>query len=192
MALEAQVRELLEAGNGRAAASAVIEVLGPSILRYLRAQLRLDDDAGDAFSQWAENVWQGLPAFRFDASLKSWGYRLAWNAAQNLRNEAWRRNGQRLAAGQASRLAESVRARAEPTAERQQALLDELRATLGEEDRMLLVLRLDRQLSWDEVSEVLAWEGAPAGAATLMKRYERIKAKLGRMARERGLLGDER
>lgn len=190
MALEARVRQLLEGGDRNEAVTAVIGALGPAILRYLRSILLVEDDAADAFSQWAEHVWLGLPAFRFDASLKTWGYRLAWNAAQNLRNEAWRRHGQRLVTGQASQLAESIRTRSAAVAERQRQALEELRAALDDAERSLLTLRLDQELSWEEVSEVMAQEGQVAEPATLMKRFERIKAKLGRMARERGLLED--
>jgi RNA polymerase sigma-70 factor (ECF subfamily) len=192
MTLEPRVQALLQAGDQNGAAGAVIEALGPAILRYLRSMLREEDDAGDAFSQWAENVWHGLPDFRFGASLKTWSYRLAWNAAQNLRNEAWRRHGQRFATGQASALAASLRTRSALVVERQRQALDELRAALDEEERCLLVLRLDQGLSWDEVAAVLAEGGAPVSAATLMKRFERIKTKLGKLARDRGLLDDVR
>jgi RNA polymerase sigma-70 factor (ECF subfamily) len=188
MALDAQVRHLVEGGDLNAAAAAVIEVLGPAILRYLRSMLREEDDAADAFSQWAENVWLGLATFRFGSSLKTWSYRLAWNAGQNLRNEAWRRHGQRLASGQASQLAESIRTRSAVVVERQRQALDELRAALDDAERSLLTLRIDQQLSWDEVSEVMTQGGQPVEPSTLMKRFERIKAKLGRLARQRGLL----
>jgi RNA polymerase sigma-70 factor (ECF subfamily) len=186
--LELSIRERLEAGDEAGAATAVIEALGPSILRYLRSMLRVEGDADDAFSQWSENVWIGLPAFRGQASLKTWGYRLAWNAAQNLRNEAWRRRGQRLATGQASALAQSIRTRSVVVVERQRRALDELREALSEEDRSLLILRLDQQLSWNEVAEVMATDGNPVDPATLMKRFERVKTKLGDLARQRGLL----
>ena len=188
MELDQRVRERRAAGDADGAATAVIEALGPSILRYLRSMLRVEEDAADAFSQWSENVWTGLPSFRGESSLKTWGYRLAWNAAQNLRNEAWRRRGQRLATGQASALAISIRTRSVVVVEQQRQALDELRATLSEEDRSLLVLRLDQQLSWNEVAEVLADEGKRIEPAALMKRFERIKARLGVLARERGLL----
>lgn len=184
------VKALVAAGQAGQAATLVVEALGPAILRYLRSMLRVEEDAADAFSQWAENVWRGLPAFRFEASLKTWAYRLAWNAAQNLRNEAWRKHGQRLATGMASALAESIRTRSALVVERQRQALDALRAALPDEDRSLLVLRLDQGLAWTEVAEVLAGEGAPVDPATLMKRYERIKARLGKLARERGLLDD--
>lgn len=192
MTLESRVQALLQAGDQNGAAGAVIEALGPAILRYLRSMLRAEDDAGDAFSQWAENTWHGLPDFRFGASLKTWSYRLAWNAAQNLRSEAWRRHGQRLTTGQASVLAASLRTRSAVVVEQQRQALDALRAALGEEERCLLVLRLDQGLSWDEVAAVLAEGGAPVSAATLMKRFERIKTKLGKLARDRGLLDEER
>jgi RNA polymerase sigma-70 factor (ECF subfamily) len=186
--LEQLIRERRDAGDHAGAATAMIEALGPAILRYLRSMLRVEEDAGDAFSQWSENVWTGLPAFRGEASLKTWAYRLAWNAAQNLRNEAWHRRGQRFATGQASALAQSIRTRSVVVVERQRQALDQLRASLSDEDRSLLVLRLDQQLSWNEVGEVLAAEGTRVDPATLMKRFERIKARLGQLARERGLI----
>jgi RNA polymerase sigma-70 factor (ECF subfamily) len=187
--LDQLVRERLAAGDADGAATALIEGLGPAILRYLRSMLRVEEDAADAFSQWSENVWTGLPAFRGESSLKTWGYRLAWNVAQNLRNEAWHRRGQRFATGQASLLAMSIRTKSVVIVERQRQALDELRAALSDEDRSLLVLRLDQQLSWNEVAEVLAADGKPVEAATLMKRFERVKTKLGELARARGLLG---
>jgi RNA polymerase sigma-70 factor (ECF subfamily) len=187
--LDQLVRERLAAGDPDGAATALIEALGPAILRYLRSMLRVEEDAADAFSQWSENVWTGLPAFRGESSLKTWSYRLAWNVAQNLRNEAWRRHGQRLSSGKASLLAMSIRTKSVVIVERQRQALDELRAALSDEDRSLLVLRLDQQLSWNEVAEVLAADGKPVDAATLMKRFERVKTKLGELARARGLLG---
>ena len=187
--LDRLVRERLAAGGPDAAATALIEALGPAILRYLRSMLRVEEDAADAFSQWSENVWTGLASFRGESSLKTWGYRLAWNAAQNLRNEAWRRRGQRLATGQASALAMSIQTKSVVVVERQRQALEELRAALSDEDRSLLVLRLDQQLPWNEVAEVLAAEGKRIEPATLMKRFERVKARLGELARERGLLG---
>jgi RNA polymerase sigma-70 factor (ECF subfamily) len=190
MALEEQVRQLLAGGDDGGAATAVIDALGPAILRYLRAVLRDEGDAGDGFSQWAENVWQGLPAFRFGSSLKTWSYRLARNVAVNLRDEAWRRRGQRLATGQASALAASIRTRSVLVVERRRQVLDELRATLDEEEQSLLTLRLDHELPWSEVAVVMAGEGTEVDPATLMKRFERIKLKLGKLARERGLLGE--
>jgi len=186
--LKQLVRERLDAGDASGAATLLIEALGPAILRYLRSLLRSEEDAADGFSQWCENVWAGLPAFRGESSLKTWAYRLAWNAAQNSRDQAWRRRVQGLRTGQASALAESIRTKSVVVHERQRRALDELRATLSDEDRSLLTLRVDQELEWTEVAEVMAASGAPVAPAALMKRFERLKAKLGQMARDRGLL----
>jgi RNA polymerase sigma-70 factor (ECF subfamily) len=91
--LEARVRALREAGELAAAATAAIRGLGPSVLRYLRSLLRDEDDAAEAFSRFAENLWTGLPGFRGQASVRTWAYRLAWSAAQDLRDGAWKRRG---------------------------------------------------------------------------------------------------
>lgn len=61
-----------------------------------------------------------------------------------------------------------------------------LRATLTPEELTLLTLRLDRQLSWREVAEVLAGEGGTPGEAEVRQRFEEVKERLGRMAGERG------
>jgi RNA polymerase sigma-70 factor, ECF subfamily len=186
--LETRVRELLAADERPAAATLAIQELGPPVLRYLRSLLRDEDDASDAFSVFAENVWRGLPGWRGEGSLKAWCFRLAWNAASNMRNEAWRRKGRRFFTGEASALAEEIRTRSHVRVERQRQALDKLRETLDVEDASLLTLRIDQKLSWAEIAEVTSADGEPVEAAALMKRFERLKARLARMAREEGLI----
>jgi RNA polymerase sigma-70 factor (ECF subfamily) len=188
MDVEERIRERLEAGDPRAAATEAIRGLGPQVLRYLRSMLRDEDAARDAFSQFAENLWKGIASFRGQSSARAWALRLAWNAALDLRRDAWRRRGRRFATGEASALAESIRTKTAVRVERQREALAELRASLSAEDRSLLLLRVDQQLSWEEVAEVLAEEGKPARPDALMKRFERLKERLGKMARDRGLV----
>jgi len=186
--LEERLKQLLAAGDLRGAATEAIRGYGPQVLQVLRAMLRDEAEAREAFSQFAENLWRGLPTFRGEASFKTWALRLACNAARNQRDEAWRRRGRRLATGEASALAEEVRTRSVVRVERQRQALDRLRQSLSVEEQSLLVLRLDQGLSWNEVAEVLAEEGAPAEPGALMKRFERVKERLGKLAREQGLV----
>lgn len=186
--LEERLQALLAAGDLRGAATEAIRGHGPQVLQVLRAMLRDEGDAREAFSQFAENLWKGLATFRGESSFKTWALRLACNAARNQRDEAWRRRGRRLATGEASALAEEVRTRSVVRVERQRRALDKLRESLTAEEQSLLVLRLDQELSWNEVAEVLAEEGKPAEPAALMKRYERLKERLGKLAREQGLV----
>jgi RNA polymerase sigma-70 factor, ECF subfamily len=195
-----QARLLLAAGKYREAAEMVIRDLGGGIARHLQALLREDEDARDAYSLWAVDVWKGLPGFRGESSLRSWAYRVARNAALRLRQEAWRRRGRRLRTSEAAVLAEEARRSSLLLREARVAKLVELRQALEPEEQALLQLRLDERLPWNEIADVL---GAPrdrpratrdvAGiepdiAATYRKRFERISKKLQRMARREGLL----
>jgi RNA polymerase sigma-70 factor (ECF subfamily) len=187
--LEDRVKELLANGDHRAAATLALKEHGPKILGYLQVVLRDQADAADAFSIFAENLWSGLPAWRGDASLRTWSYKLAWHAALNLRDEAWRRKGRRLQTGEASALADEIRTKTVIKVERQRGLLAELRAELSDEEQTLLVLRIDQELPWEEVAEVLATADAKPDTAALRKRFERLKERLAQLARSRGLVG---
>jgi RNA polymerase sigma-70 factor (ECF subfamily) len=186
--IEQRVRVLLAADDRPGAATAAIQELGPPVLRYLRSLLRDEDDASDAFSIFAENVWRGLPTWRGEGSLKAWCFRLAWNAATNLRNEAWRRRGRRFFTGEASALAQEIRTRSHVKVERQRQALDKLRESLEVEEVSLLTLRVDQKLSWAEIAEVFSADGERVEPAALMKRFERLKGRLARMAKDQGLI----
>jgi RNA polymerase sigma-70 factor (ECF subfamily) len=185
-AVENRVVSLADAGQADAAATAAIEGYGAAVFGYLRAILD-EDDARDAYASWSEDLWKGLPAFRREASLRAWSYRLAWHAACRLLRDPFRARGARLPTSAASRLAASAAASTVATGSRR-AGLDRLRAQLPPEDRTLLTLRLDRELEWDEVAAVLSAEGEPVTAPALRKRFERLKDRLRELAREEGLL----
>jgi RNA polymerase sigma-70 factor (ECF subfamily) len=188
MPTEERVRELLSAGDLQGAATEAIRGFGPQVLQYLRAVLRDEAEAREAFSQWAENLWKGLPSFRGQSSFKTWSLRLACNAALNLRDEAYRKRGRRFATGEASALAEDIRTKSVLRVERQRQALEKLRQSLSTEEQSLLVLRIDQGLPWNEIAEVLVLDGKPVEPATLMKRFERLKERLARLAREQGLV----
>lgn len=185
MVIDQEVAALLERGARDEAATAALAALGPAVLGYL-ASLHEEDDARDVFSTFAEDLWRGLPGWRREASLRAWAFRLAWHASARWRRDPWRKRGERLPTSAASRLAASIAMSRLPGGRRD--ALRRLRESLEPEERTLLVLRLDQELEWDEVAEVLSADGAPVEAATLRKRFERIKDRLARLAREQGLL----
>ena len=105
----------------------------------------------------------------------------------HVRSDTYRRLGRRLESGEASKLAQDVRTRSVVRDEVQRRGLDKLRATLSPEEQTLLFLRLDQQLEWNDVAEVLSGNGEPIEAATVRKRYERLKSDLAKLVKEQGL-----
>jgi len=182
---EARIRDLLAAADSRGAATEAMRAFAPKVLGYLRSVLRDEADAGDAFSVFAEHLWRGIGTFRGESSFRTWAFKVAYNAAMNVRNEAWRRLGRPLETGEASRLAEEIRTRTASRIERQRTALDEVRATLTPEEQTLLTLRLDQQLSWEEIADVLSTDGVKVEPAALRKRFQRLKDRLAELLRER-------
>jgi RNA polymerase sigma-70 factor (ECF subfamily) len=185
--VEDLVQARLQERDLRGAATVAIRELGPAVTRYLRGMLRSEADTADALSDWAESLWAGIGSFEGRSSFCSWAYRLAYHSALDLSDRAHRKRERRLATAEASVLAEQVRTTAFSD-ERRRRRLDELRAELSADDRTLLLLRVDQQLSWDDVAEVLSGPSAPVDSAAVRKRFERLKEKLRKLARERGLL----
>jgi RNA polymerase sigma-70 factor, ECF subfamily len=186
MAPDGRVAALLEAGEVDEAATVALQAFGPALLGYL-ASLLDEDDARDVFSAVAEDAWRGLPGFRFECSLRAWLFRLAWHAASRFLRDPWRRRGQPLPTSAASRLAASI-ADESRSPEGRRGALRALRMRLSPEEQSLLVLRVDKELEWEEVADVLAEAGGSSTPAALRKRFERVKDRLARMAREEGLL----
>lgn len=181
---ELRIRALLSTGDGRAGATEAMRAFGPKILGYLRSILRDEADAGDAFSVWAEHLWRGIHSFRGESSFRTWAFKIAYNAALNVRNEAWRRLGRPFEAGEASRLADEIRTKTAAREERQRTRLDEIRAQLSAEEQTLLTLRIDQQLSWDDIAEIFSANGEAVDPAALRKRFQRLKDRLADMLRE--------
>ena len=189
MSIDDHVRALVELGRIGDAAAEVVRGLGPEVLRYLRRLLRNDADAADAFSHFAESVWRGLGAFRFRCSVRAWAYRVAGNAVRDQRKQPWHQRRRRLWTREAQALAAEIRTRTRERVERQRRSIDVLLRSLPERDQELLFLRIDAELTWPEIAAAISRTGSPLDGAAAMKRYQRLSARLARMARERGILG---
>jgi RNA polymerase sigma-70 factor (ECF subfamily) len=75
--------------------------------------------------------------------------------------------------------------------------IEALRDSLEEEDRVLLLLRVERKLAWAEIARIFAEgdrEGEPDAAAIakeaarLRKRYQLVKERLRDLAKREGLI----
>lgn len=195
---EAEIRALSEAGNNDVATTRALELYADEIGGYLGAFMRSEAHAGDVFSQWAEDVWRGLPNFRWTSSLRTWSYTLARNAAHRFRRSPNNRAQNNLPLEVNSRVSNLVQDVRDSTAlflktqvkDRMRGLRDQLE----EEDQTLLILRVDRRLDWTEVASVMLEAADPEPtavkqkAAALRKRFERLKRRLRELAEAEGVL----
>ena len=187
--LEPRILALLDAGDVSGASTEALRGFGPQVLGYLTAVLRDEDDAHDVFSQFAEDLWRGLPGFRRESAVRTWAFRLAWHAASRYARDPYRKRHRPILTTEASKIAEQVRSTYSTYAPGGRAdKLLKLRESLDTEEQTLLILRVDKGMAWEDVAEVLRADGEPATPAALRKRFERLKEKLGRMAREKGLI----
>jgi RNA polymerase sigma-70 factor (ECF subfamily) len=193
------VRELLELGEVDAAISYAIEGYGPEILGFLVAVTRDADTADDIFSIFCEDVWKGLVGFRWEGALRAWLYTLCRRALVRYRRSAYQKNRCGLSAlGTLSQVAAKVRTAAHESCQAASPTqFSRLRDQLTEDERALLILRVDRGLAWNEIAQSMDDGDAPLTdtelhrqAAALRKRFERIKDRLRVLAREAGLLSD--
>jgi len=190
--LEDEIRAHCEAGDHGVAATVAIKGYGPEVLGYLVATARTETDATDAFALFCEDLWRGLPRFRFGASVRTWAYTLARHALYRVARDPERRRPKvpPSDAPELAHLADAVRT--STLMHLRTEVKDKvaaLRAQLDEEDRTILVLRIDRKLAWQDIARVLADEEiadaeATRRSAALRKRFERIKERLRRLAAE--------
>lgn len=196
---EPGLRALCEAGRIDEAASAALRLYGAEIFGFLLALSRGDEDsAGDVFSLFSEQLWRGLPAFNWHSSMRTWAYAVARNASRAHRRAAQRQARRSVALSDCPAVAEMAAAIRSETlsflrTERKNALA-ELRDELPEDDKTLLILRIDRELSWPDLARVfLGEEGATPEAlgreaARLRKRFQIIKQRIAQLGHKRGLL----
>jgi len=188
-AVEGEIAHLLESNDFPSAAAAIVRGYGPAILAYLAALAREADRADDAFSQFCEDLWRGLPAFRRDASVRTWVYKLAWHAWLRNEREPYRRRGRPLATKEMSHLAAEIRSTTalHLRSEAKDAVA-RLREQLTPAEQSLLVLRIDRGLSWSDVASVMSTPEEHLDAPTVAKRFQRVKDRLRKLAEDAGLL----
>jgi RNA polymerase sigma-70 factor (ECF subfamily) len=195
---DGRVQELIQRGDAVAATQAVVERYGAEIFGYVASLLKDEDLASDAFARACENVYKGILSFRGESSVRTWLYVIARNAAHRETRARRQRRAERLS-DVASALAAPIRTATE--AFKRTAVKSEiakLRDLLTDEERELLLLRVDRGLSWLEIAAVCAGSEAAdeetlkREAARCRKQFERTKERLRELAEQAGLLERER
>ena len=199
--LEQHARAACESGDHERAATLLLSHYGDELLAFLIARLRSDVEGSEAFSLLCEDLWLGLSGFQWRCSARAWAYALARNAAHRHARAPHQRRARKLTLEHnvpLSQLVAEVRSRTE--LHRRTETKDrfrELRERLEPDDQMLLILRIDRELSWRDLAQVMLGDDQAIDddkihreSSRLRKRFERVKDDIKRMAVEEGLLAD--
>ena len=194
---ETVIRAAFDRGDLHTAATLSLRAFGDEILSFLVAYLRSADDAHEVFASFAESFWRGLVDFEWRTTLRAWAYTVARHSAIRHKTAAHRKRGRNIPlseAGEISKIVEDVRSRtAVHLRTETKTKMRELRERLPADDQTLIILRVDRGMSWAELASVLYNADEVAKdpkrvEARLRQRFQTVKEKLREMARQEGLI----
>jgi RNA polymerase sigma-70 factor, ECF subfamily len=183
--LERRLRARFDAGDLDAVATQALAAYGAELYGFLVAVAR-GDDPDELFARLCEKLWRRLPGFRWESSFRTWAYLLARYVLIDVASERAGKPAETGISDHARTLAAA--ARTSTPAFQRSDVKDEfvaLRDQLDPDDRVLLVLRVDRDLAWREIAAVM-----DASEPALRKRFERVKDRLKQLARDEGLIPD--
>ncbi|HEX3763464.1 MAG TPA: sigma-70 family RNA polymerase sigma factor [Kofleriaceae bacterium] len=176
--VEERLMSLLRDGALDELASQAVESYGSELYGFLIHVLGDPTGPEDVFAQTIEDFWRGLPGFRGRCSVRTWLYKLAHHASVSYLRSPWYR-APRAASSAPSPLIAA--ARTLTVSWRRADVKDrwrELRREIAAEDRALLVLRVDRDLGWDEIAHVMLSESSDdASAMTVTREAERLRTR---------------
>lgn len=189
--LEASIRAHLEAGESAQAITVAIKGYGPEILAFLVGTMRDENAASEVFSAFSEDLLRGIEGFAWRSSFRTWAYTLARHACSRYLRDPHRRRARRLATDEVAGIVDELRTGTPQHMKTEMKhALARIRQALSPEERMLLILHVDRGMSLKEAAEVMSSEGEPVRHVALRKRFQRVKEKIRRLASDLGLPSD--
>jgi RNA polymerase sigma-70 factor, ECF subfamily len=196
---ESEIRAAWERRDLDEATTLALRTYGGEVYSLLLALHRTRTDADDAFSSFAERLWKSMSGFGFECSMRTWAYMIARRASRDLRRAERPRAQRRVTLDRTSiigKLVEQLRTQTlSMYGQENRDAVARLRDELPEDDRTLLVLRVDRALEWADLARTFLDDEANPTAddlkresARLRKRFQLIKERLLETGRKRGLL----
>lgn len=179
------VRGALAAGDEVRATVRLLDAYGAEVFGFLAGVLDGVAEARDAYASIGERARERLVTFGWPCGLRTWLYSLAHRVLVERRESAG-------LAGCGSELPHRDTTQPPRRKSRRDAVAH-LRSSLPLHDRELLVLRIDRQMTWEELAAVFLGDDASAKdlaleTLRLQARYRLLKEWLAREAEARGIL----
>jgi len=178
--IETRIRVAAVYNDWSVATTLALDAYGDELYGFALSITGSELDAEDVFAHAAEELHGQLPKFRWDCTVRAWGYRLVRHAWLRQLREPMRRRPLSDTPGLArARTITQTFSRPEV-----KQALDAICNDLGSEDQTLLILRVDRRLTWREIARVMSPvdtatdDAITKRAVTLRKRFDRLKEEL--------------
>jgi RNA polymerase sigma-70 factor, ECF subfamily len=194
--LEQEIRQLCRRGDVASAVTRALDGFGPEIMGLMVSRISDYERSQEAYSHFGENLWRGLPGFRWESSFRTWAYRLAHNACYQVLRRECARPERPMGIAVAPDMA--IGSRSELAPWQRTSMKDRLHSLydcLSPEQRMLLFLRVQRQMPWLEVARVMAEDEwalthveLKRKAAALRQQFKSLKDHLRSLFQQEGWL----
>lgn len=195
--VEDAIRAARDRGDLQEVARLALERYQVEIYSFLCARLGSESDAHEVFSQVIEDLWRAIDAFAWRCSLRTWLYTLARHAAVRFERAPSNQSARHRPLSGVSEPVASERSRTRPYLRTEvKDRFAAIRSSLSPDEQTLLVLRIDRDLGWEEVARILHDGDDPDDetlrrqAANLRQRFRQLKERLREKARADGLLDE--
>jgi RNA polymerase sigma-70 factor (ECF subfamily) len=174
---EDALRAMVQRGEARRAAQEALQSYGPELFGFLIAVVEDRDLAAAVYAGACRRMDQELAEFTWTCSLRTWMYALMRRQLGRQGHATTRRPGASPSSIALPDPAHTISRR--PAGRR--AAVAALRMRLPQEDRELLILRVDRSLAWKEIAiTALGWNASPIDLA---RESDRLRARM-RVVRE--------
>jgi RNA polymerase sigma-70 factor, ECF subfamily len=190
-ALEQRIQECCLRGDIEQAVKIALEGYGPEFLRLLGSILHDRELARDAYGVFSERLLLDLPDFRWECSFRTWAYQVARHVGYRMANASAARELP-VSHGAFHDEVQPERSQTSPWLQTTvKARFRALREQLTPHEQTLLMLRVDRRMSWLDVARAMATsdEERTSGAlnrraAVLRQQFQRVKERLRELAQE--------
>jgi RNA polymerase sigma-70 factor, ECF subfamily len=197
--LERGIRQSAEQRDFTGATTLALRGYGPEIFRFLLSLHGSEQAASDVFSIVAEGLWRAMETFTWEHPFRALAYAVARRASLRYRRDEGRRARRQMPLELSALSAVEEQVRTQTLTFLRTEVRDrfaEIRDGLPPEDRALLILRIDRQLAWNDLALVMQGDEAEPltgdelkkAAARLRKRFQIVKEKLVEIGRSEGLI----
>jgi RNA polymerase sigma-70 factor (ECF subfamily) len=173
---DAEVRDLVTSGRMREAGEVLLSRLSPELRSFLHLLLGNVALADEAHSGTCERLWRGLDAFRWECPLRSWSYIVARREANRCRMRHARASAHETTLSKADQVAASRTSGTGKVSTGSADRIESMRASLSDEDRDLVVLRVERELAWKEIAAAFL-EDDEANAETIAREAARLRQR---------------